>query len=269
MNKPLISVITPVYNGEKYIYESVMSIKAQTFCDFEHIVIDDCSSDKTIDILKKITNYPQFKIITLKKHLGLPLIRNYGIQKPQGNYIVWQDADDISDPHRLKILYEYMENYPKIGICGSGIEFFGETNKSFRNYFQKDINIRKNMFKFSPISQPSAIIRKNALDKVGMFDKKWKTAEDLDLSFRIGEEFKFANIKAPLLKYRLHKKSVTFTDLKQTEIRTFKIRYKYRNSKSYKIKLSDWIFNILQMLTMYLMTPNFRIKLFNYLRNSR
>ncbi|MDA1338530.1 MAG: glycosyltransferase [bacterium] len=270
MNKPKISVITPVYNNEKYILESVESIKTQTFSDFEHIVIDDCSTDNTLKILNSLQNYSQLKVVKLKEHIGLPHIRNLGIKYSKGEYIVWQDADDISYPERLQKLYEFMQQNPQVGICGSNIEFFGKSsNTTYRKYYQKDKNIRKHIFKFSPISQPSAIIRKAVLKQVGVFDEKWRTAEDLELSFRIGEKYKFANINQPLLKYRLHNKSTTFKDLKNTEIRTLKIRLKYLLKRTYTFTPSDLLFNLIQVSTMFLMSPNFRIKLFNYIRNTQ
>ena len=113
------------------------------------------------------------------------------------------------------------------------------------------------------------MVRKECYTKLGGFDKKWKSAEDLEMSFRIGTLYKFANFSQILLKYRIHNRSITFVKLKQTEVNTIKIRKKYSKSKNYKMSYLDKIYNWIQYITIYLMPPKFRIKLFNFLRNTK
>ena len=139
MPKPEVSVITPAYNCEKYIKKAIESILNQSYKDFEYIIIDDNSTDKTWKIIKSFANKDtRIKAYINKRNLGIPLNRNRGIKLARGKYIVWQDADDISKKHRIKKLYEFMENNKEVGICGSYIQFFsGKKNLNRRLYNTK------------------------------------------------------------------------------------------------------------------------------------
>ena len=267
----MVSVITPAYNAEKYIAESIESILNQTFGDFELIIIDDCSTDKTYDIISEYAKKDS-RIIALKneKNLGIAGNRNKGISLARGKYVVWQDADDISVPTRIEKQFDFMESHPEVGIVGGFLEFFEDKKgmTGIRKYSDDDKELRKNIFRFSPVAQPSAMIRKNILDEVGEYDLRYPPAEDIDMSFRIGEKSKFFNIQEVLLRYREHPTSATFTRLKKIERSTLEIRKKFANSSAYTMTLFDRIYNFLQRITLYMMPAKVRIKIFNLIRNN-
>ena len=269
--KPKISVLMPAYNAEKYIVEAIESILAQTFKDFEFVIIDDCSQDRTWEIIQEQAKRDNRIIIDKNRNnLGIAGNRNRLKKMAKGQYVAWQDADDISIETRLEKQYAFLESHPEVGIVGAYLEFFENdySAKSVRRYCEGDQKLRKNIFLFSPVAQPVAMIRKEILDKAGDYNLKYPPAEDLDMSFRIGERSQFANIPEVLLRYREHPDSNTFTRLKKSEHSTLEIRSKYADSGCYKITLFDKLYNFLQRITMNIMPPKVRIKIFDLIRNN-
>lgn len=269
--KPLVSVITIAYNEEKYIREAIESILKQNFLDLEYIIIDDGSTDNTPDIIKEYSDKFRFiKTFSNNTNQGIPKSRNLGIKIANGKYILWQDADDISMPDRIKVQVEYMDENSNVGICGGNVQFFKngkDTNK--RLYSNDDKIIRKKIFLYSPVAQPACIVRKKALEEVGVFNPSLSSAEDLDLSFRIGTKYQFGNVPEIVIKYRIHDQSVTFRQLKTTEKNTIKIRRSYFNNKAYHPSIVDKLYNYIQLWTIYLMPPKWRIGLFQFIRNTK
>ncbi len=266
MDNPKVSVIIPVYNAEKYIGEAVDSILRQTFKDFEIIILDDASTDKTPEIISSYKD-DRIKVYRNEKNLYIAGNRNKGVALSKGKYIMWQDADDISMPDRMEVQYNLMESNPKIGICGSYLEIFDEGGTShIRKYKTNDKEVRRTIFRYSPVAQPSAMIRKECFDKFGLYSLDMPPAEDIEMSFRIGQEYEFANIPRPLIRYRVHNKSATFAKLKQTENNTLITRQRFKNNLAYNYTFNDSVYNLIQKITLDLMPSEFRIHLFNFIR---
>lgn len=268
---PKVSVLMPAYNAGKYIAESIGGILKQTFQDFELIIIDDCSSDNTWNIMQEYAKKDN-RIIIFKneKNLGIAGNRNRGVSLAKGEYVMWQDADDISVPERIGWQADYLDKNPEVGIVGGFLELFNDNGIiGVRKYFERDGDLRKIIFRYSPVAQPAAMIRRKCLDEVGEYDLKYPPAEDLDMSFRIGKNYKFANIQGIVLKYREHPNSATFTRLKKIEKDTLEIRKKYANGYGCKMTILDKVYNFLQLISIYIIPPKIKIGIFNFLRNSK
>lgn len=252
--KPLISVIIPAYNEEKYISEAIESILNQTFEGFSVTIMDDCSTDSTWDIVQKYCKKDsRIKAYKNEENLYIASNRNRGIKRVSGKYIVWQDADDISLPHRLETLVNFMEESPEVGICGSYIESFNENGVlDTRKYFTKDDELRNNIFRFSPVAQPAAIVRRKCFEEFGYFDLAYPPAEDLEMSFRIGKKYKFANIPEVLLRYREHGSSATHTRKNRQLRATLEIRKKYAVGHGYKMNYGDKLAYFFTWVTLFL-----------------
>jgi glycosyltransferase involved in cell wall biosynthesis len=271
VNNPKVSVLMPAYNAEKYIREAIESILHQSFRDFEFIIIDDCSTDKTWEIIQEYSKSDQ-RIIILQneKNLGIAGNRNKLKKLAIGEYVAWQDADDISVNTRIEKQVAYMDDNLELGICGGFLQFFNSKgNLHIRKYKESDGDIRKNIFRFSPVAQPGAIIRKSVLDEMGDYDLNYPPAEDLDMSFRIGRKYKFANLQEVVIKYRENDNSATFTKLKTIELKTISIRLRYADDKFYKMKFSDHFYSILQYISIFIIPAKFKIFLFGCLRNNK
>lgn len=271
MKTPKVSVLMPAYNSEKYIVEAIESILNQTFTDFEFIIIDDCSTDKTWEIIQKYSkNDKRILAIKNEKNLGISGNRNKLKKLAKGDYIMWQDSDDISMPNRMEKQVEVLSNDSEIGIVGGYINQFNESEDfSIRKYSDKDSELRSKIFRYSPCAQPASMIRKTVLDEVGDYDLNYPPAEDLDMSFRIGQNYKFTNIQDIVLKYRENYTGATFTKLKKMELATISIRLRYANSSQYNMRLSDHIYNILQYISIFIVPAKLKIFMFNLIRNTK
>lgn len=259
----------PAYNAEKYIGEAIESILNQTFTDFEFIIIDDCSTDSTWGIIQKYAQKDN-RIVVLKneKNLGISPTRNKLIGLSKGKYVVWQDADDISMQYRIEHQYDFMEKNPEVGISGGFLHFFkGEKIGGIRKYAPDDASLRKTIFRYSPVSQPAAIIRKECFENTGYFPAVLSVAEDLAMNFQIGTRYKFANLQEILIKYRENDFGATFTRLRGMELSTLSLRAQYAKHQAYRMTIMDKIYNVIQRAFIYTVPPKIKIGLFNLLRN--
>jgi glycosyltransferase involved in cell wall biosynthesis len=262
-----VTVVTIVRNGGLFISEAIESILAQSFKDFEYLVLDDASTDNTLDIVEEFAKRDaRLKIIANSVQLGIPLNRNQGILLATGEFIAWQDSDDISVPHRLERQVAFLNSNPDVGMVGGYLHFFGNGRESIRTYAEADDAIRRTVFRYAAVSQPTAMIRSSALEEVGGFDPDCTLAEDIELTLRIGNVFKFANLPEVLLHYREHPESSTFQSLRTMERATLRIRWQY-SSRGYRMTAIDRLYCTLQYLTIYLLPPRLRIWLFKRIRN--
>ncbi len=268
-SKPEVSVVMPAYNAEKYIGAAIESILTQTFNQFELIIVNDASTDNTKNIISSFSKQdPRIIVIQNETNLGIAGSRNRGLQTARGKYIAWQDADDLSCGERLEKQYAFMENNPAVAIVGAYLEFFDETGSlHVRKYATEDHALRCKIFRYSPVAQPVAMIRKKCVDEAGEYDLRYPPAEDIDMSFRLGMKYQFANIPEVLLKYRQHLESATFIQFKIMEGNTLKIRKKYFGQAAFKVTLFDRLFNLIQKIMLDVIPPRIKIRLFNLVRN--
>lgn len=271
--EPLVSVLMPAYNAERYISAAIESILIQTYTNFEFIICDDASKDSTWHIIQKFAKQDS-RIISIrnKENLYIAGNRNKLLSLAKGEFIVWMDADDISLPTRIEKEINLMLSDKNLGIVGGYLQFFNDENSTttIRKYSQSDADLRKSIFRFSPVAQPGCMIRKEAIEYVGnSYDLNTPPAEDLDMSFRIGTKYKFGNIPEIVIKYRENPNSATFTKLKKIETTTINIRRKYFNHPSYKATVVDKLYNLAQYVSIFIIPTKFKIKLFNLIRNTK
>ncbi|MDG6218134.1 MAG: glycosyltransferase [Candidatus Thermoplasmatota archaeon] len=234
---PIVSVIMPVYNNEKYLRESIESILNQTYTNFEFIIIDDCSSDSSWDIIQ-IYSEKDPRIIPIKneKNLKIPKTRNKGIKISKGKYIVVQDGDDVSCPDRIEKQVEFMEKHTEYGALGSNMyvidsnsEVIGE--RIYINDFKK---IKKAITRYNPIAQPSVIIRNSLLkNEIGNYNEDLIRCSDYDLWIRIGLKYKIGNLQESLVKYRRSDDQGLITNYNKSLKFTLFIQKKYLFVKYY------------------------------------
>jgi hypothetical protein len=113
------------------------------------------------------------------------------------------------------------------------------------------------------------MIRKECFEEVGLYDLNCPVAQDLDMSFRIGRKYKFANIQKRLIKYRENETSATFTKLKTTELKTISIRLRYTDNVIYKMNTFDHLYNALQYISIFIIPSRVKIKIFDFFRNKK
>lgn len=269
--KPLISVIMPAYNAEKYIAKAIQSILDQTYTNYELIIIDDASTDNTWEIIQSFKRKDR-RIVTLRNKINQKLgtSLNKCILKSKGKYIARMDADDWSFLNRLHIQYEYMESNPKVGMSGGAMMICDDKLivQGKREYKLVDGDIRKRIFLYSPFSHPTVIFRKSILTKSGLYDKRYNPAEDYELYFRIGKFAEFGNLPQALIKYRVIQNSMTTGSTKAMELKTLSIRLKYAKKPPYSMNIMDQVYFFLEFISIYIVPNIIRLGIFNLFRNS-
>jgi len=209
MNKPKVSVIMSVYNGERYLLEAIDSIINQTFEDFEFIIINDGSTDGTKEIVE---SYDDERIMLIEQaNMGLTKSLNRGLRLANGEYIARMDADDISHPERLHRQVSFLEQNKDIGLIGTDLLVINENGKLLYkiNLPPDNPTIKQNMLKCNQFGHGSVMFRKECIDKVGFYREEVGPAEDYDLWLRIADEYDIANISEPLYQWRFHNKQVS------------------------------------------------------------
>lgn len=270
MPNPPITVVVPTYNGAPYLRQALESVIGQTFKDFEVIVIDDASTDGSFEIAKEYAaNDSRFKLIQNEKNLGFAGNRNKAISLASGRYIAWQDQDDISLPDRLELQFSLLESDARLAMVGGAMMVFDETGElGIRRYPVNDDEIRRMIFRFSPIALPACMMRTSALLEVGGYSERWSPAGDLDMTFKIGLTHKLANIPQVAIRYRTHNNSATKHHLKRIEKDSVRLRFNYAKSRSYRMTSMDFIYNVVHYLSIWLVPPALKIWVFNKIRTS-
>ena len=227
---PKISLIMSVYNGEDYLSEAIESVLNQTLKEFELIVINDCSSDSTSEILNKYAELDdRVKVHTNEVNLRLPASLNKAMSFAQGKYIARMDADDICLPERLEKQYKFMEENPHIalssckfmtlknGVISSG-GCGGKTDKE---------SIKALLLVTNPILHPGIIAKADVIRTLG-YDKNFTCTEDMELWTRFVMAGHDAQIMPEyLMIYRLHDKQITETTLEKQHKEVVAIQRKY------------------------------------------
>jgi len=195
IDMPKVSVIMSAYNVEHYIRKAVKSILDQTFKDFELIVINDGSTDRTPEILKEYTD-PRIKVLS-QEHKGVFTAWNWGMRSAKGEYVAILDADDIALPARLHKQISFLDQNPEIGIVGSFCSVINEKTgrETLSPRATTDSAIRRSILLVNPFIHSTTVYRKKILDKVGLPKRKYNPfIIDYDLIIRILKESKGANL---------------------------------------------------------------------------
>lgn len=212
---PKISVILPVYNAQAFLRESIDSILEQSFTNFELIIINDGSTDNSLNIIQSYSD-KRIKIID-QKNAGLPISLNRAISVAKGEYIARQDADDISLPNRLIEQAAYLDTHPSCALLGTWADILVNNSSTDRSLQHPHLNgdIKLKLLFFNCFVHSSVMIRKSALEKSGLYPEERDKfpPEDYDLWLRISKYFEVANLPKALLQYRELPNSISRTRL--------------------------------------------------------
>lgn len=272
IKKPAISVIMPAYNAEIFVERAIESILHQTFQDFELIIINDASNDRTLSLIKKYAKKDKrIRIINNKFNLQIAASLNKSISKARSNIIARMDADDISGLERLGIQYEYLKKNPDVVIIGTDIAIIDVQGNSIskREYPSSSKDLKRLMFRYSPFAHPVVMFRKDVFEECGGYDIKMVPCEDIDLWFKIGCKYKFGSISKPLLQYTLINTSNSHKKLKGLELLGFKIKFNAILKYGYRPSLYDIIYNLGEFTSIWFMPSKLRIWLYNFLRSRK
>ncbi|MDW8202197.1 MAG: glycosyltransferase, partial [Cyanobacteriota bacterium SKYGB_h_bin112] len=204
---PAISVNMAVYNAARHLPAAIDSILAQTFTDFEFLIIDDGSTDRSLKILETYAQRDHRIRVTSRENRGIAKTRNELLYQSRGEFIAVMDADDITVPERFALQVEFLRAHPEVVCLGGNYDMIDDRDNLLYvvTLPTQDADIQDCLLTGSAaISHPSAMIRRSALLQVGGYDESLKAAIDLDLWLRLGEVGKLANLDTMLLRYRVH-----------------------------------------------------------------
>ena len=196
---PFFTVIIPLYNKEKYIENAIQSILNQTFTDFEVLIVNDCSTDKSIEIASKFVS-EKMQIIHHEKNSGLAATRNTGIKKATSNYVAFLDADDLWKPLFLEKIFHLIQNFPEARIFGTNYEeiWYKTIQKPHNNSdslpenFFGYVNFFKINTKQGLYNHGSVCLHKEVYENVGFYNENIQLSQDLDFNIRANYQYKLA-----------------------------------------------------------------------------
>lgn len=238
----LVSVIIPVFNAGRYIDECMQSVLSQTYSNIEVILCDDCSTDESYRKLLSYKNDKRVKVLKNEKNLHQARTRNKCIEQAKGEFVLLQDADDVSKPNRIERLMESLED--GVDFVGSNCYCFDDQGNIHEILTKKEMYpVRKSLLWGIPYVHASLLIRKSCLQKIGgyRFTKHTKRGEDYDMVMRLyAAGFRGKNIDDELYGYRVDKETINRRDFKS---RIDECYIRYEGFKSNKILFPvGWIF---------------------------
>lgn len=210
-----ITVLMPVFNAEKYVAAATQSILSQSFTDFEFIILDDGSTDSSLEILTKFaTSDARIRLVS-RENRGLVATLNEMIALASGRYLARMDADDISHPGRFEAQVRYLETHPNVAALGTRGLFIdpdGGPLAPFLDVLTHDEIVAALLAPALGIIHPAAMIRRDAMLEAGGYRPDCTHAEDLDLWLRLSETYQLHNLDRVLISYRVHAGSVSKTN---------------------------------------------------------
>lgn len=212
---PVISVIIPVFNGEKTIKETIQSVLNQTFTDLEVIVINDGSQDSTLSVVSSIED-PRLKVFSYE-NAGVANSRNRGFSHASGEFISFLDADDLWTPDKLEAQLKALQAHPQAAVAYSWVDYIDQSGKFFYagNHITANGNIYEKLLLHNLLENGSnPLIHKQAFAKVGSFDQTLSSAADWDMWLRLSARYEFVAVPSSQVLYRVSTHSMSSNALK-------------------------------------------------------
>ncbi len=236
----LLSVITTVFNAEKYLRESLDSLFNQTFTDFEAIIVDDGSTDTTKEIIKEYLHHPNVIFMENKYNEGVPYSRNKALLTASGKYVAIHDADDVSLPYRFEKQINILNNRTDITFTGGHAIRISDTGTIIGSMVYPPETTGEALFvirrfKLNPIIDPSSMFRLKPILDIGGYrmEEDIRTVQDFDLWCRLlTKGHHLYNIQEPLIKYRINPQGVT-RQKKQEQVEATDITWAAFKRKSF------------------------------------
>jgi glycosyltransferase involved in cell wall biosynthesis len=212
LSAPEMSVILPVFNAELWLRESIESIIRQEFCSFELIIMNDGSTDGSLEIIRHFADRDKRIVTVDRENRGLIHTLNEGVSRALSPLIVRQDADDVASIDRLATLFRIMKEKPRIDLCGSWCDVIDAAGCRINkfHYPTEHEEICWAMVGYSAIAHPTVVFRRSAFQRFGPYDPAFVHAEDYEMWTRwIRLGARVANVPRPLVKYRVSDNQVS------------------------------------------------------------
>ena len=210
---PTITVLMPAYNAEKYIGNAIASVLGQTYADFELVIVNDGSTDGTLDV---INTFYDRRIVVINQHnMGVAAALNTGLKRSKGIYIARFDADDVCYPERLEKQLGFLQQNPEYILVGSDADYILENDEFLFHFYciaHSHEEIMQKLYFYCPFVHPAVMYEKQSVCNAGGYPTDAHNFEDYMLWTAIAKAGKFCNLAEPLIKYRLNPTSVTIDE---------------------------------------------------------
>ncbi|SDZ41555.1 Glycosyltransferase involved in cell wall bisynthesis [Rhodonellum ikkaensis] len=198
----------PVFNGEKYLKEAIDSVLNQTFKNFEFLIIDDGSSDNSVEVISLFVD-SRIRLILNDTNQGVAFTRNIGLNEAKGEFLVWMDCDDLIDSDKFQMQLKFMNYNKEIGICGTWLERFNEGPPTLSTTFLEPDIIKASLFFKPAVLNATAMLRMSMIREANLFfDSRLKVAEDYDFFLQASFYLKIQNLPKKLYYYRASESSI-------------------------------------------------------------
>lgn len=217
---PKVTVLMSTYNREGYIREAIESVLAQTFQEFEFLIVNDGSVDRSREIILSYQD-SRIRLIENNQNLGIPRSLNKGLNLAQGELVARLDSDDILEPERLARQVAFLEANPETALVGSGYQEIDKEGNLLGEYELPcdSTELRWGLLFYTPFLSSSIMFRRAILQSVGLYNENFPYAQDHELWVRIAQFSPVANLNECLVKYRVHPSSITlFHETRQYEL---------------------------------------------------
>lgn len=273
---PLVTVLMPVYNGEKHLNQAIYSILNQTYSNFEFLIINDGSTDLSEEI---ILSFDDNRIRYVKNEKNIKLIQtlNKGIRLSKGKYIARMDCDDISDIQRLELQVSYMETNPSFGIIGTGFKIINDSKSQNRFKDPSKTVIyptENNLIKFhlifnNVVLHPATLFRKAIFTNNVLYEEEFLHVEEYRLWTQYITKTKFANLPDVLFSYRIHEDQISIQNQLIQSENAFKVQFEYLVHLGFKLDY-DQAKNIITFLQLDNYSNEVQINtIFNFIKQAK
>ena len=249
MSLPLISVLTPAYNREKYIVEAIESVQQQTIPNWEMIIVDDGSTDRTKELVQAYqAKDSRIKLFENPKNLGISATRNHGLQHVRGTYVAMLDSDDVCLAQRFEKQITFLDRNPQVGVLGGWAKHIGKSNRQFTPE-QNDAQLRARSLYRCPMVHSSTMIRTSVVQECQLrYNENYPASNDYDFWVKALPFTQFHNLQEYLVQYRKHDQNISVThgkDQKQYRVASSYLAFQNVLNLSLEKEAHEKLFGVL------------------------
>ncbi|MFJ6324045.1 MULTISPECIES: glycosyltransferase [unclassified Rhizobium] len=212
--RPKVSVVIPAYNHEKYVVEAVESVLAQSYQNFELLIMDDGSTDTTPQILRRYADDPKVKLFLFEKNRGAAHSHNHGILESRGEYIALLNSDDVWEPNKLAEQVAFLDAHPEIAAVFTPASFIGEQSQPLADHqhhlgriFDQPNRTRHEWLRFffvrNALCHPSSLVRRECYEELGLYDPRFGNLPDYEMWIRLCLKHEIHVMPKPLIRFRI------------------------------------------------------------------
>lgn len=204
---PRVSVVIPVYNRPQLVRRAILSIQAQTYTDWELVIVDDSSTDHTPDVLREYSAADsRIRVFRSQVNGGTARATNLGLGQAQGELIARLDSDDMAYPERLGLQVVFMEAHPEIAVLGSAAHLMDDQGQIYGmvSYPESHAEIISKIYQRCPMLHPTLMLRREFFEQLGPYRPDLRDAQDWEILLRGAHLFRYHNLQEPLIQYRAH-----------------------------------------------------------------